>query len=104
VAPGTPSDAVLAVHPTQLYEVAIALAVFVLLMRLRDNRFGAGWRSGIYLALAGMARLFIEIFRAKDDRILGPFTLAQGFSMLVIGLGAWLVVRAQNEAKVLRTG
>ncbi len=104
LAPGTPPDAVLAVHPTQLYEVVIALAVFVLLTRLRDNRFGPGWRFGIYLALAGMARLFVEIFRAKDDRILGPFTLAQGFSMLVIGVGAWLVLRAQQiEAQRAKT-
>ena len=102
--PGTPPDAVLTVHPTQLYEVMIALAIFVLLTRLKHNRFGPGWRSGIYLALAGMARLFVEIFRAKDDRILGPFTLAQALSVLVIAAGAALVLRAQNAAKVRLTG
>jgi phosphatidylglycerol---prolipoprotein diacylglyceryl transferase len=107
---GTSPDAVLAVHPTQLYEVAIALAAFALLVRLRDNRFGAGWRSGVYLALAGMARMFVEIFRAKDDRVLGAFTLAQGFSVLVVAAGAWLMLRAQrahgpqNAEKVRLTG
>jgi prolipoprotein diacylglyceryltransferase len=72
-------------------------------MRLRAHRFGDGWRFGIYLALAGMARLFVEIFRAKDDRLLGPFTLAQAASVLVVGVGAWLVAAAQRQSKEQRT-
>jgi len=103
---GTNPDQVLAVHPTQLYEVAMALAIFALLMRLKRHRYGPGWRFGVYLALAGMARLFVEIFRAKDDRILGPFTLAQACSAIVIAIGVTLILRAQrqNAAEVLRTG
>jgi phosphatidylglycerol:prolipoprotein diacylglycerol transferase len=95
---GSNPDTVLAVHPTQLYEVALALAAFALLWKLRGHRHRAGWRFGIYLALAGMARMFVEIFRAKDDRILGPFTLAQAFSLLVVMIGAWVVVRTQTPA------
>jgi phosphatidylglycerol:prolipoprotein diacylglycerol transferase len=98
IPPGTGPETVLAVHPTQLYEVAIALATFALLWRLRRHRFGAGWRFGVYLALAGMARLFVEIFRAKDDRILGPFTLAQAASVAVIAVGAVIVARTQKRS------
>ena len=104
IPPGTPPETVLAVHPTQLYEIAFAFAIFVLLWRLRDHRHAPGWRFGVYLALSAMARLFVEIFRAKDDRILGPFTLAQACSVLVVAVGAFIVLRAQKAANVRLTG
>ena len=50
-----PSDAlptdVLAVHPTQLYEVAALMFVFWLLWRMRNHRHGVGWLFGLYLLL-----------------------------------------------------
>jgi phosphatidylglycerol:prolipoprotein diacylglycerol transferase len=95
--PGTPPEELFAVHPTQLYEVFIALAIFLLLWRTRRHRHAPGWLLGVYLALTGMERMFVEIFRAKDDRILGPFTLAQAISVLMVGVGAWMVVRAQGS-------
>lgn len=98
--PGTPPEQVMAVHPTQLYEVFLALAIFLLLWRLRRHRFAPGWLLGIYLALMGMERLFVEIFRAKDDRFFGPFTLAQVLSVAMIGIGATLVAKAQKKAAI----
>ena len=95
--PGTPPDRIIAVHPTQLYEVFIAFAIFVLLWRISARRAHArGWVLGIYLALMGMERLFVEIFRAKDDRFFGPFTLAQVISTIMIVVGAVLVARASK--------
>src|SRR5690606_20684067 len=70
-----PPDAVLAVHPTQLYETALMLGAFALLWRLRKASGGVGWIFGLYLALAGVERFIIEILRAKDDRFFGPFTV-----------------------------
>lgn len=90
---GTPPDQVMAVHPTQLYEVLLSLAIFLLLWRARRHRNQAGWLLGVYLALMGMERLFVEIFRAKDDRILGPFTLAQAISVLAVAVGALLIAK-----------
>jgi hypothetical protein len=31
--------------------------------------------------------------RAKDDRFLGPFTIAQLVSVILIAIGSWLLVR-----------
>jgi phosphatidylglycerol---prolipoprotein diacylglyceryl transferase len=91
--PGTDPLQIVAVHPTQIYETAAMLAVFWLLWRLRDHRHAIGWRFGVYLVLAGTERFFIEFVRAKDDRLLGPFTLAQATSALLVVVGIALLVR-----------
>jgi len=50
-----------------------------------------GTPVGLYLLLAGAERFVIEVFRAKDDRLMGPFTVAQALSALVVVVGiAWL--------------
>lgn len=95
-----PDTQVLEVYPTQLFEVAAGLAIFALLWRLRDHAHRAGWLFAIWLAAAGLERLFIEIFRAKDDRLLGPLTLAQLISLLLVALGAalwWHLRRPEAE-------
>ena len=88
VDPGT----VLAVHPTQLYETGLMLLAFALLWRLRKGREGTGWLFGLYLVLAGVERFGIEFLRAKDDRFLAGFTLAQATSMLLVLVGLLLLV------------
>lgn len=96
---GTPPDAVLAVHPTQLYEVGLMFAIFAAVWRVRAHSHGAGWLFGLYLVLAGLERLVVEFFRAKDDRFFGPLTLAQVFSIAVVVLGALLVSRFKSAAR-----
>jgi phosphatidylglycerol:prolipoprotein diacylglycerol transferase len=91
VPPGIDPATVLAVHPTQLYEAAAMLAVFALLWSLRKSRRPIGWLFGLYLVFAGIERFLVEILRAKDDRFLGPFTLAQLTSVLIVLLGIYLL-------------
>ena len=90
---GTDPSTVLTVHPTQLYEVTIMLLVFALLWSLRTREHGTGWLFGVYLTLAGLERFIVEFFRAKDDRFLAGFTIAQLTSVLLIGIGAYLHLR-----------
>ena len=87
------ADTVMAVHPTQLYEVLIMLVVFALLWRWRTKARGTGWLFGAYLIFAGIERFFIEILRAKDDRLFGTFTVAQVASITIILVGTALVAR-----------
>jgi len=84
-----PDWEVLRVFPTQVFEVVISLLIFALLWRLRKQPYRAGWLFMLYLMLAGLERLFVEFFRAKDDRFFGPFTLAQLISLALILLGAY---------------
>lgn len=91
VAPGVDPSTVLAVHPTQLYEVAAMLIAFAILWRLRKNGRPVGWLFGLYLVFAGVERFLVEIVRAKDDRFLGPFTLAQLTSVIIVAIGILLL-------------
>jgi phosphatidylglycerol:prolipoprotein diacylglycerol transferase len=85
--PGTPAEAIIAVHPTQLYETAMGLVMFAVLWRLRGHRHAEGWLFGAYCVLAGAERFVVEFFRAKDDRYFGPFTSAQVIALTVAAIG-----------------
>jgi phosphatidylglycerol---prolipoprotein diacylglyceryl transferase len=88
---GINPSTVLAVHPTQLYEVAAMLVAFAILWRLRKNGRPIGWLFGLYLVFAGVERFLVEILRAKDDRLLGPFTIAQLTSVIILCIGLALL-------------
>jgi phosphatidylglycerol---prolipoprotein diacylglyceryl transferase len=88
---GTDPSVVLAVHPTQLYETASMLVVFAILWKLRTGQRPIGWVFGLYLVFAGTERFLVEILRAKDDRFLGPFTIAQLTSVVLVVLGVGLL-------------
>ena len=95
----------LRVHPTQLYESAAALVMFFILMYASRQQHKKGSVFGLFLILMGIERFFVEIVRAKDDRFLGPFTVAQLISAIVLVIGVMLVVRhreivsAENEMR-----
>jgi phosphatidylglycerol:prolipoprotein diacylglycerol transferase len=92
--PGT----VLAVHPTQIYETLIMLAVFAYLWSRRNAPGGTGWIFGAYLMFAGAERFLVEILRAKDDRFVGPFTIAQVTSIGVLLAGAIVYAKLKPAA------
>lgn len=98
--PGTPPDAILAVHPTQLYEIFLMLAAFALLWRWRLSPRGTGWLFGVYLVLAGFERFVVEILRAKDDRLLGVFTIAQVTSIALIVIGGAVIVTLSSKGTI----
>ena len=90
---GIDPQTVLTVHPTQLYEIALMLVAFAVLWRLRARARPTGWLFGLYLVFAGVERFLVEIVRAKDDRLLGPFTLAQLTSVLLVAIGTAMLAR-----------
>ena len=96
VPPGIDPSTVLAVHPTQLYEVGAMLIAFAVLWSLRKNGRPVGWLFGVYLIFAGIERFLVEIVRAKDDRFLGPFTIAQLTSVILVVIGTLLITVWRN--------
>ena len=93
VDPSLAPDTILRVHPTQLYESAAALLMFLILMRAARTAHAKGRVFGLFLVLMGIERFLVEIVRAKDDRFLGPFTIAQLISVILVVIGGVLVVR-----------
>ena len=95
-----PDDRLLAVHPTQLYEVAAALAVWgVGLWLLRRRPRPANGVTGMsVLALLAMERFLVEFVRAKDDRFLGVLTVAQAISLVVLAAAVALAWRRWRRA------
>jgi phosphatidylglycerol:prolipoprotein diacylglycerol transferase len=86
---------VLAVHPTQLYEVGLSLLIFAALWRLRFRGKPIGWLFSLWIALAGLERFAVEFFRAKDDRFFGFLTLAQIISLALVAVGLWMMRRSE---------
>lgn len=93
---GATPDTVLAVHPTQLYETALGFVMFLILWRYRGHKHAPGWLFGLYGVLAGAERFVIEFFRAKDDRLLGPFTLAQMIAVGIALAGLWWMLQRRR--------
>ena len=84
---------ILKVHPTQLYESASALVMFAILMTFARKPHQRGRVLGAFLMLMGVERFLVEIVRAKDDRFLGPFTIAQLISVIIFIVGSVLMAR-----------
>lgn len=92
-----PGAEVMAVYPTQLFEAAAAFLIFAIVWRLRDHGRRAGWLFAVWLVLAGVERFLVEIVRVKDDRFLGPLSVAQVLSVGLVLLGGWLWWRLGTE-------
>ena len=84
------------IQPTQLFESAIELAnFFILLVLLRRKKF-EGQVIGAYLVLYGVARYFIEFIRDDPDRgslFGGAMTGTQAISICLVIAGGILWLR-----------
>jgi len=97
---GLDPSTLLTVHPTQLYETILMFLAFTVLWKLARKDWGTGAVFGVYLMLAGVERFFIEILRAKDDRFLAGFTIAQLTSVCLVLVGATVFLRLRGAGRV----
>ena len=83
------------VHPTQLYESVLLVALAWALVRWRRRNLPDRVVLGRYLICAGAIRFAIEFVRVNLP-VLGPFTLAQIISSILVltGIG---VLRGSDE-------
>jgi phosphatidylglycerol:prolipoprotein diacylglycerol transferase len=77
------------VYPTPIYEIAMALAIFWVLWRLRTHNNRAGYVFSVYLLLAGFERLLVEKIRINPRyEVLGiHVTQAEAISLLLVIAG-----------------
>lgn len=84
---------VVAVHPTQIYEVLMGSLMFLIVWKLRHRVHGYGWLFGLYCFLSGLERFIVEFFRAKDDRFFAlGITAAQVIAIGFAVFGAVLMI------------
>ncbi len=82
------------VHPTPVFETVAMGLIALVLWNLRD-RFAPGVLFGLYLVLAGLERLLVELIR-RNDAVVAGLTQAQLFSLAMMALGAALIVRLRG--------
>ncbi|MEQ1616470.1 MAG: prolipoprotein diacylglyceryl transferase family protein, partial [Hyphomicrobiaceae bacterium] len=94
-------------HPSQLYEATLeGLALFLLLRVLTHKTLALkspGTVTGVFLAGYGVARSFCEFFREPDAQhafTKGILTPGIAYSIPMIMLGVWFVMRARAAQKV----
>lgn len=98
-----PADQLLAVHPTQLYELLAALVVWRIGVKLLGERRPAGVVTAVVVGLLAAERFAVEFLRAKDDRFFGSLTLAQMLSLLLVVLALWLWAWRRSAARPATT-
>ena len=77
-----------AITGARLFSPSLVIAI-----DLASSRLEAAKHFGADLVWAGTERFIIAVFRAKDDRFLGPFTIAQLTSVVLVLIGFALVAR-----------
>jgi len=92
--PGTlADDALVRVHPTQVYETLLALLIWGVGLWLLRRQTRPGTVALVVLALLALERFGVEFLRAKDDRFFGPLTLAQVISLALLVVVTAIFVR-----------
>ena len=88
------------IHPTQLYEAAGCLALFVVMLALHKRPAWHGKLLFVLIAGYGLIRFVVEIYRGDIRAMVGPLSLAQVLcaAMLLVGGGvlAWQSNRARR--------
>jgi phosphatidylglycerol:prolipoprotein diacylglycerol transferase len=91
-----PDSAVVTVHPTQLYEIGLAMVMFAILWRLGGRKLKAGQLFAVFMVLYAVERFVIEFVRAKTDRFFGLST-SQFASIALLGLGIYFWYRQAGK-------
>jgi phosphatidylglycerol---prolipoprotein diacylglyceryl transferase len=108
-------------HPSQVYEaltegllLALILWTIYLVARRVGRRLPTGLLAGVFLTGYGVFRSLVELYRQPDAQfrgpddplgtVLGPLTMGQTLSLVVIGSGVYLLIRAWQNSRQGETG
>lgn len=89
-------------HPSQLYECLLeGLLLFVILWRLKEKRWPAGFILASFLVAYGLLRFFAELFREPDPQLgflMASLTMGQLLSGVMIVVGGLIFVFRRRRA------
>jgi phosphatidylglycerol:prolipoprotein diacylglycerol transferase len=86
-----------------LYSALVLLGAFAVLWMLRRRPVPSGTLFGLCLLLAGLERFFVELLRAKDDRLLWGFTTAQAIAAVAVVGGVTLLAVGTSRKHRVQT-
>jgi phosphatidylglycerol:prolipoprotein diacylglycerol transferase len=91
-------------HPSQLYEALLEGLILFLAVRIATHRYKAlqrpGAASGVFALGYGLSRIIVEFFREPDAHvgyISGFLTLGMIYSLPLVAIGIWLLMRARRR-------
>lgn len=87
---GSPPTMLL-VHPTQIYEVIMILAIFAYLWIIRKKPAPNGQLFGLALVLMGLERFLVEFLRMTTPSFVPGISVAQLMSLGILILGVILI-------------
>ncbi len=96
------ADATPPLHPTQLYEAAVELVLFVALTRFAPRKRFDGQVVSLWLLAYAPARFAIEALRGDPVRgFVGPLSIAQALSIafVALGLAGYLALRRLSDGR-----
>jgi phosphatidylglycerol:prolipoprotein diacylglycerol transferase len=95
-----PGEAV-ARHPSQIYEMILEGIVLFILIRIGTHRLKflqhPGRAAGLWALVYGASRILVEFFREPDAHIgyiAGFITMGMIYSLPLVAVGLWLLVRS----------
>jgi len=88
-------------HPTQIYELLIAVSVMLVILQIRKTKFFSGFTFTLFVALSAISRLFLEGFRGDSEIVFGSVRGAQliSFAMMIFALIALHLLSRNNAEK-----
>jgi phosphatidylglycerol---prolipoprotein diacylglyceryl transferase len=104
VPPQFADSQVVTVHPTQLYEIVLALIMFAILWKVGQGAFRKGRLFALYMMFYGVERFLIEFVRAKGDRLFLDFSTSQVASIILFAAGIAIWLRQANAERVPERG
>lgn len=90
-------------HPSQLYEallegpLLLILQFLILKFKSTHRPQASGLAGGSFIFFYGLFRFIVEYVRDPIDGYIGPFTAGQFYSLPLILVGLFFVVRALNQ-------
>lgn len=94
-----PDSMVVTVHPTQLYEIGLALVMFAILWKVGRKMVRPGYLFALFLGMYAVERFLIEFVRAKGDRFVFGLSTSQVMSILTL-VAAGIIWYTQRDKPV----
>ncbi len=88
-------------HPTQVYEILLALAVFFLVWKHPLEGQGEGLDFALFLALSAGVQVFIMAFRGDSTFLPGGFRAGPVIGLAVLALALWLLDRWRHPQETV---